>query len=164
MTSCSGAKDDIDNIQENIGVNFVDYIGKDIPPIPDNVIELLAESPCWKVEKLRYAKIIEGTFYITETPKNPYIGVSFADSIYEIDKDGLTKCYYYGMIKWVEILQPCYSIMKKKISKANILYFDGEEMIFTPYSLQDGETEVALFFTKVGSQEMLDKWIEQISE
>ena len=151
-----------DGVIDNIGVTFEDYIGKDVMPIPDNVIELLAESPCWKIEKVEYANVVDGKYYTPTGSSNYYIGVSFLDSIFVFDKNGSANWYYYVIIgKWSDNnLLPQMALQKT----SKILYYDGEEMIFTNSNEDNPEYGVPIFFTKVGNQEILDKWVKQIKD
>ncbi|MBQ8779873.1 MAG: hypothetical protein IJZ49_09220 [Alistipes sp.] len=159
ITSCN--KND-EGIDKSIGVTFEDYIGKDVMPIPDNVIELLAESPCWKIEKVEYANVVDGKYYTPTGSSNYYIGVSFLDSIFVFDKNGSANWYYYVIIgKWSDNnLLPQMALQKT----SKILYYDGEEMIFTNSNEDNSEYGVPIFFTKVGNQEILDKWVKQIKD
>ena len=163
FAGCS-KEDENSKMEIEVGLSFSEYLGKDIPPIPDNVIELLAESPCWKIEKIEYADVIDGNYYTPSACPNYYIGVSFLDSIFVFDNDGSAKLYLYAVTgKWSEAnLIPQCILQKEKISK--ILYYDGEEMIFTNTNIENSELGVPIFFTKVGSQELLNKWIEQTSK
>ena len=151
-----------DGVNDNIGVTFEDYIGKDVMPIPDNVIELLAESPCWKIEKVEYANVVDGKYYTPTGSSNYYIGVSFLDSIFVFDKNGSANWYYYVIIgKWSDNnLLPQMALQKT----SKILYYDCEEMIFTNSNEDNPEYGVPIFFTKVGNQEILDKWVKQIKD
>lgn len=168
MTSCSKVEDDGDNQYENIGISFVDYMSKDIPPVPDNVVELIAQSPCWVTEKVEYANVVDGNFYITDFSKSGWLGVDFIGSVCNFSKEGIGTWYYNVVIRYPSSNQPNIEfgancrIFNNEISKVNILYYDGEEMIFTPYNLQNVEAGVTLFFTKVGSKELLDEWKEKI--
>ena len=166
ITSCDN-KIDRENI--NTGMPFEDYFGMELPPIPDNIIELLAESPCWEIEKIEYADVIDGKYYFPSALPNLYLGVGFGgegylNSIFTFNKDGYANMYYYAVVGKPSDnnAKPVCNLTKEKISK--ILYYDGETMIFTNYNGDNSELGQPVFFTKYGSQELLDKWIEQISE
>ncbi|MBE6220543.1 MAG: hypothetical protein E7127_02755 [Rikenellaceae bacterium] len=168
FAGCS-KEDKPDKLGIERGVAFEDYIGKDIPPVPDNVVELLAQSPCWVTEKVEYANVVDGNFYITDFSKSGWLGVDFIGSVYDIDNEGIVTWYYNTVVRYPSTNRPNIEfapnrrIFEKGISKSNILYFDGDEMVFTTHCLQAGETGgLTLYFVKVGNKEILDEWKEQI--
>lgn len=170
FAGCS-KEDKPDKLGIERGVVFEDYIGKEIPPVPDNIIELLAESPCWEVEKIEHADVIDGKYYFPSANPNYFLGIGFGgkgyiNSIFTFNKDGYANMYYYGQIgrpsennKAKPFME---ALTKAKISK--ILYYDGETMIFTRYNGDNSELGPAIFFTKRGSQELLDKWVKQVDD
>ena len=170
FAGCS-KEDKPDKLGIERGVVFEDYIGKEIPPVPDNIIELLAESPCWEVEKYEHADVIDGKYYFPSANPNFFLGIGFGgkgyiNSIFTFNKDGYANMYYYAQIgRPSENNKPkpvMDALTKAKISK--ILYYDGETMIFTRYNGDNSELGPAIFFTKRGSQELLDKWVKQVDD
>ena len=91
FAGCS-KEDKPDKLGIERGVVFEDYIGKEIPPVPDNIIELLAESPCWEVEKYEHADVIDGKYYFPSANPNYFLGIGFGgkgyiNSIFTFNKD-----------------------------------------------------------------------------
>ena len=159
LTGCSEELND-GNMELDKGIPISEYLGAEVADIPDNVLNLIQEVPCWIVEKTEWAFVVEGEYYITDRPINNYfIGISQKDMVFDFNED-YTMWFRYVVQK--DKLIPAYESIDNENIKT--LYYGDGEFIFSTYNLPDnGEYEVPVFFAKMGSQDVLDKWNQQIN-
>lgn len=143
------------------GISIFEYLGKDILDVPSDVLQLAQAAPCWEVEKVEWAKIVDNTYYISENPVNYFIGIHLNKGMaFRFDESQAAWLYY---ITQKDKVIPAYEFID--FEKVEVLHYDGENMVLSTMNTADsGKYEIPVFFVKKSSQDVADEWVKLLSK
>ena len=160
FAGCSKEDENKDISIEN-GISISEYLGKDVIDVPSDVLQLAQAVPCWEVEEVEWAKVVDGTYYISENPVNYFIGIYHSKGMaFRFGETQVAWLYYIAQKD--KAIPTCEFIDFEKIK---VLYYDGENMVLSTVNTADSEKyEIPVFFVKKSSQDVADEWVKLLSK